>query len=104
APAAPPPPRHRLSLHDALPISGRGERYHDVAEQDRRVHPVPAYRLQGELADQVGAPARVEHPDALAGGPVLGKGPAGLPHEPDRSEEQRLNSSHRTISYAVFCL
>src|SRR5437867_9936957 len=26
------------------------------------------------------------------------------PAGPTRSEEQRLNSSHRTISYAVFCL
>src|SRR5437773_122990 len=30
------------------------------------------------------------------------EGPFHAPHE--RSEEQRLNSSHITISYAVFCL
>src|SRR5437867_4116768 len=31
-------------------------------------------------------------------------GAARIPHPPPRSEEQRLNSSHVSISYAVFCL
>ena len=32
-------------------------------EQDRRVHPVPAYRLEGDLGDQVRPGAGVEHAD-----------------------------------------
>ena len=64
--------------------SDRAQRDHDVAEQDGRVHVVPAQRLQGDLGDQLGAGARVEHRDALPHPPVLGQRPARLPHEPDR--------------------
>src|SRR5207245_10510532 len=87
---------YSLSLHDALPISGRGE---------RRV----ARRAQAEEVE--------------AGGPALGHGRRGvvrrLPRcahrggveriECGRALDQvdrkstRLNSSHGSISYAVFC-
>ena len=62
----------------------RLEGHHDVAEQDRRVHAVPANRLHRDLGDEVGAAARVEHRDALAQPAVLRQRPAGLAHEPHR--------------------
>src|SRR5256885_16901788 len=75
---------YTLSLHDALPISGRG---HHEALQERR-HEL-RLDLQGSARD------------------------AGHRHEPHRRQVQhrrgdrkstRLNSSHLVISYAVFCL
>src|SRR5437773_8626179 len=88
--AADPPPTalYTLSLHDALPIS-------------------PGYRIQ--VADTVGAG------DAFAAAFLHGIG-AGWPlkeigdfanRRRFRAEDRkstRLNSSHITISYAVFCL
>src|SRR5690606_41289180 len=74
-----------LSLHDALPIC--------VGEQDQEGvrRPVQDEGRAGEAGVARRAPARE------------------VPHEPplvqgERSEEQRLNSSHVKISYAVFCL
>src|SRR5437762_3972777 len=40
---------------------------------------------------------------AVAAGPVAGGAPVSAPAEEDR-KSTRLNSSHRCISYAVFCL
>src|SRR5207248_7715043 len=80
------PCTHTLSLHDALPI------YLDP-------HPVQLGDLlpQGHARHQVG--------DALRDGgrrvPPRRGGDAAV--EGDR-KSTRLNSSHRTISYAVFCL
>ncbi len=54
----------------------------DVAEVDRRVDVVAADRLQGDLGDQLGAHAGLEHRDALAHLAVLRQGAPGLPHEP----------------------
>ena len=62
----------------------RRERNDDVAEEDRRVDPEPAYRLQRDLHGQVGIAARVQHRDALAQLAVLRQRPAGLAHEPHR--------------------
>src|SRR5258708_12432750 len=68
---------YTLSLHDALPISGRpGER------------PVVARRH-----------ARSAHP-GLAGERAL---PAQRRREPGDRKSTRLNSSHQIISYPVFC-
>src|SRR5207248_10297915 len=71
----PPTEIYTLSLHDALPILHR--------------HANDRARLQ---------PRRHRH--------HLARGAAGLRHhEPDGDRKStRLNSSHRTISYAVFCL
>ena len=66
------------------------ERQHDVGEEDRRVHAVPADRLQRDLDDQLGVHAGLEHPDALAQLEVLRQRPAGLAHEPDRRVRDRL--------------
>src|SRR5690348_18352940 len=69
---------YTLSLHDALPISG-GEGPARPRDGDRAVvlHQQPAPRAR---------PRRLEH-----------RG------RPDR-KSTRLNSSHPSISYAVFCL
>src|SRR3712207_7801016 len=66
---------YTLSLHDALPISGRphGQPRHPEGQPGRQLH---------------GRPDRV----------VLRGGATG-----DR-KSTRLNSSHANISYAVFCL
>src|SRR5437773_4905724 len=73
----PPTKTYTLSLHDALPIS-----HHHVREHD------------GEAFPHVGSPPQqqpYEHHDPDA------------PRDRDR-KSTRLNSSHITISYAVFCL
>ncbi len=77
----------RLDVHVH---ADRAQRYHDVAVQDRRVDVVPAQRLQGDLGNELGPGARVEHRDALADPLVLGQRPPRLPHEPDRGVRHRL--------------
>src|SRR4051812_49736491 len=73
-----PPSPTPLSLHDALPILPQ----HLRAYRDR---------LVGDRHDVLGAPEAVDHVDVHAG-PLR-----------DR-KSTRLNSSHMSISYAVFCL
>src|SRR5256885_6292658 len=70
---------YTLSLHDALPISGR----EDHGRQRAAAHPV-----------QPGRPAAGPRPRAAH---------AADPGHADR-KSTRLNSSHLVISYAVFCL
>src|SRR6266516_5119468 len=82
-------------LHRALPAT--------PGRPDRRVGPAldrcPPKRPRA--APRPPTPARRRcRPPSSAG--LLRPGP-GHPGDP-RSEETRLNSSHRTISYAVFCL
>src|SRR5947209_15360172 len=84
-----------LSLHDALPISGQGQRVVLVPEgqpEDRRhgeaLGPPPAHRARarsGIVGGEIGA-QRAEDQAAQ-----------------DR-KSTRLNSSHANTSYAVFCL
>src|SRR5207248_8559861 len=89
-----------LSLHDALPISRRLlARMHSYSRRSRRggVEPATAQDLMRFLL-------RWQH---VAPGTQLA-GEAGLltvieQLQGDR-KSTRLNSSHRTISYAVFCL
>ena len=68
------------------------ERQHDVGEEDRGVDAVPAHRLQGDLDDELGVHARLEHPDALADLAVLRQRAPGLAHEPDRRVRHRLTA------------
>ena len=68
--------------HDVEVDADRLERHHDVGEEDGRVDAVAAHRLQGDLDDQVGAEARLQHRDALADRAVLRQRAAGLAHEP----------------------
>src|SRR5207245_4235267 len=89
---AAPPGIHTLSLHDALPICARvalrGEEVDAVVVLDeRRVRARPE---QGSVAGErelVLPPARAVDDDGVQ----------------DR-KSTRLNSSHGSISYAVFCL
>src|SRR5699024_12179856 len=90
-----PPQSHTLSLHDALPIFGE-------PGTDRGTHFLGVLR-GGHLAG-------ADRPDRLVGdhgaGSVLGGDACvGTVHlgEGDR-KSTRLNSSHVSISYAVFCL
>src|SRR5436189_4196930 len=72
---------YTLSLHDALPISFL--RHQPDAE------PRPTVRRQ--------------YRNLVAGEADLSGMQRGVPHDRDR-KSTRLNSSHRCISYAVFCL
>src|SRR5437763_13428933 len=92
-----------LSLHAALPI------WHllDVRPDDRRVQVLlerdPAGQALVQHAPQRVLVGQAEHrgpPDLLRRHVV---DPGGLGARPDR-KSTRLNSSHRCISYAVFCL
>src|SRR5699024_11967346 len=92
------------SLHDALPISrGRLRRHH---LHGRGVEP-----LQPRASRLVGWHVGQAHPGVRHGPPGTARGP-GHPEgtggdlgrlEGDR-KSTRLNSSHVSISYAVFCL
>ena len=64
--------------------TGGAQRHHDVGEQDRRVHIVPAHRLQRDLADHRRVEAGLEHAVVGADRPVFGKRATGLTHEPHR--------------------
>src|SRR5207248_9244993 len=85
-----------LSLHDALPIYDRhAEGSGGRGPAGRRLDP---RRLEPRLpggGDEPPAPgARIEH---------ARRRPRETREQRDR-KSTRLNSSHRTISYAVFCL
>src|SRR5699024_12112984 len=91
---------HPLSLHDALPIS--------AALRDRRIRGVvgngtPIHDFFTDTAWQARVP-RITR-DTLAH--LAGVSPGAVfEHLRDRADRKstRLNSSHVSISYAVFCL
>src|SRR5207249_11152376 len=94
--STPPTPPPTLSLHDALPISHREEeqpadRDEVPVEVDQRVEQVSARR----------------NADRDRRRPLRALEPSNDPHHAhprgDR-KSTRLNSSHVSISYAVFCL
>src|SRR5690606_41906015 len=98
------PEMHTLSLHDALPILvdsdihanlDRGWGWaRDLDGSSRQVWIVrrlDCYVLDDLNVGEIGRRVVRGEPSALLSGVV------------DRSEEQRLNSSHVKISYAVFC-
>ena len=64
--------------------------HHDVAEEHRGIHPVPAHRLQRDLARHGRIEARCQHVATSAQLSVLGKRSAGLPHEPHRGARGKL--------------
>jgi len=68
----------------------RLERQHDVGEEDGRVDAVPPHRLEGDLGDQAGVHAGVEHGHALTDREVLRERTAGLAHVPDGRVRHRL--------------
>src|SRR5438034_2572893 len=75
---------YTLSLHDALPISGRADR-----ERARQGCLRAAVDVRADQRQPDGAAGDDRRVEALLGG--------------DR-KSTRLNSSHTVISYAVFCL
>src|SRR5438094_2645017 len=77
---------YTLSLHDALPIS-------------HRLHAVDELSCSTEI-DEAFVEQHVHHRHQQQG---VGAGADGDVLVGDR-KSTRLNSSHRTISYAVFCL
>src|SRR5699024_11834218 len=100
--ATPPPPyTYPLSLHDALPIYGGGSDGllgQNIQRVSRNIqgldgpgqHPLGHHRSVDHIGTvQWEKPARGYFTDLVAG--------------PDR-KSTRLNSSHVSISYAVFCL
>src|SRR3712207_8449736 len=82
---------YTLSLHDALPIYVRRDRFHDRQHRGDGHH--DARRHQQDAASDA---TRLAHTRwTLA------------EHRPQRRRDRkstRLNSSHANISYAVFCL
>src|SRR5437762_2847635 len=100
------PPTHpsTLSLHDALPISSRAARPSGDLPARPEGDAAAAARLRPQVrgADRVSAaqgPARVQ-PDH-AGREARARAQQFWRHLDRKST--RLNSSHRCISYAVFC-
>src|SRR3712207_8166923 len=73
---------YTLSLHDALPIYGSGERVEEVTD-------LPQGHAEALL-------------DLAQGGVAYRRIPLKL--GPRDRKSTRLNSSHANISYAVFCL
>src|SRR5690606_41604417 len=100
-PDPPTPPIHALSLHDALPICPHCPRQ-GAGRTATPTAPTPPPR------HQTPPPAPAQETTACSS-PLAGRRPAGLPDpeaggSPTDRKSTRLNSSHVTISYAVFCL
>src|SRR5207249_12270165 len=95
--SSPPPALSTLSLHDALPICPRPKAPHDRMTQSAHTVPVRS-------GDVLSGPLRhVSVPWGTAG--PQRKGSFTPLHPPTRDRKStRLNSSHVSISYAVFCL
>src|SRR5699024_12377345 len=93
------PSLYSLSLHDALPIYGLHLRGGDLVGQPDVELAVLDVELrgQGALVDVLRGPAQI------GVDPVVGDPTAQLRAVEDR-KSTRLNSSHVSISYAVFCL
>src|SRR5207248_5467286 len=101
----PPPPRpYALSLHDALPICPRRTALPPVTDTAVGA-PTPSAVAAGNrkvtaLKRRIGPDSVVLSPNEVAA--LIGGGIDWSVRKTDR-KSTRLNSSHRTISYAVFC-
>src|SRR5207248_8918222 len=93
--APPPTTLHSLSLHDALPISTRCR---DRASNTSLAH--------GNIATQARPPffSNCRLTGASTQTATSVDAPVRRQLEKKDRKSTRLNSSHRTISYAVFCL
>src|SRR5207248_10744461 len=87
---SPPPESYTLSLHDALPISVHGGGV-SRRRSGKRLMVAVAVTAAGAVVGAVLWQGANTHTGSWFG------------HQVDR-KSTRLNSSHRTISYAVFCL
>src|SRR5207245_8356086 len=102
--ATTPSPAHPLSLHDALPISlvvllVSGGHTMLVAMEDHGRHRVLGSTVDdaaGEAFDKVARFLGLGYP----GGPAIDR----VAVDGEDRKSTRLNSSHGSISYAVFCL
>src|SRR5207248_7478076 len=99
-----PPPTYTLSLHDALPISKRKRLRRDAG---RTVAAQAVLAIEADAAPH--APRIIERRHLDAPRPHRDRALHGGADRPVRRPEMlvdrkstRLNSSHRTISYAVF--
>src|SRR5207248_11158091 len=91
-----------LSLHDALPICGHGR--DRLVFGDVLAHGVKNLRpLQGSLWDIALGLAKTLHRNRAGDAQWAALHSYASTWHSDR-KSTRLNSSHRTISYAVFCL
>src|SRR5699024_12096150 len=99
----PPPALHTLSLHDALPICAHNGRMTD-ATTDRRVLITGAH---GGVGSQLARELAAEY-DLVLHFRRAEDAPPGTEYRLAELDEDRkstrLNSSHVSISYAVFCL
>src|SRR5207248_11116518 len=93
---------YTLSLHDALPIFNLRRNVGDVREQvtgsSRNGYEDP----RGWNALQEPQPGEVEQIQKQIASEL--NGPKRVKRRSQDRKSTRLNSSHRTISYAVFCL
>src|SRR5438045_65525 len=99
-----PSANYTLSLHDALPISGRSSRFPCRAGHLRHRRPVapPGRPRRGRPRAPAPAPPPQPDPRHRAGAPARATRCRRCPVRRDR-KSTRLNSSHLGISYAVFC-
>src|SRR5207245_3879208 len=87
------------SLHDALPICQR------IAQLVGDEHPRPRQRAGGPRRDREGRPPGGRRDPAYPPAHVEDRTPASTAGRQRRDRKStRLNSSHGSISYAVFCL
>src|SRR5207248_11573325 len=101
---APPPAVHPLSLHDALPILPCHRVVHADGTMGFASQPERLRREGVRVVVRRAATARVDLRTRLWT-PRLPVERRGVSTSSGRDRKStRLNSSHRTISYAVFCL
>src|SRR5207248_10074224 len=98
------PPTYTLSLHDALPIFDQdvhpAERGLRLREEAADVGLVREVRLHGDRLAALSRDRRDDTVRPLLAGAVVDD--HGRPFGGQDRKSTRLNSSHRTISYAVF--
>src|SRR5207249_10383124 len=102
SPAAAPTQLHTLCLHDALPIS---HTIHGSAgEAIVRVALSASHGYMGASERELGRSIVVELRASPLSGGMASSASSGKEGRPRDRKSTRLNSSHVSISYAVFCL